>query len=112
MVERPCLRHPGVMSAEGIGCPEHRVHRPFHGRSTSLGPAFAAIIIVDPGPAPQTAPPDRASRASPGVGEPAHRVGAGLGPPVAQLADPEPPHRSHSIRQGADLHNIFAGQGT
>ncbi|OPG08459.1 hypothetical protein B1R27_09635 [Streptomyces sp. GKU 895] len=43
------------MSAEAIGCREARVHRPFTGRSTAAPPAFAAIIMGDHGPRPQTA---------------------------------------------------------
>ncbi|OWA11516.1 hypothetical protein B9W62_05365 [Streptomyces sp. CS113] len=108
MVERPCLGHPGGMSAEVIGCRERRVHRPFHGRSTPLAPAFAAIIIVDAGPAPQTAPPDRASRTSHRVGGRARRVRAAFGTPVRHLAEAALPNALHS----PDLRNVFAGQGT
>ncbi|AXL92183.1 hypothetical protein C4J65_30755 [Streptomyces sp. CB09001] len=89
MVGRPCLGHPGGMSAEVIGYRERRVHRPFDGRSTSLAPAFAAIIIVDSGPARQTAPPDRASRTS-------HRVC----------------RCSPRVSTRPDLRNVSAGQGT
>ncbi|OMI85363.1 hypothetical protein BSZ07_33250 [Streptomyces sp. M1013] len=108
MVERPCLGHPGGMSAEVIGCRERRVHRPFHGRSTPLAPAFAAIIIVDAGPAPQTALPDRASRTSHCVGPRAHSVRAPLGDGVRHPAEATRP----DAFQRPDLRNVFAGQGT
>jgi hypothetical protein len=49
------LHQAGGMSAEAIGSLEGRVHRPFMGRSTPPPPAFAAIIIKDPVPRPQTA---------------------------------------------------------
>ncbi|AZM74306.1 hypothetical protein D1J63_04590 [Streptomyces sp. KPB2] len=108
MVERPCLGHPGGMSAEVIGCRERRVHRPFHGRSTPLAPAFAAIIIVDSGPAPQTALPDRASRTSQSVGGRSHRVRTALGGRCRHSADATLPNAP----QRADLHDVSAGQGT
>ncbi|NEC34675.1 hypothetical protein G3I66_16085 [Streptomyces rubrogriseus] len=108
MVGRPCLGHPGGMSAEGIGCRERRVHRPFDGRSTPLAPAFAAIIIVDSGPARQTAPPDRASRTSHSVRRCSHRVRTSLGGPVPRMAEAAPSESSHH----SDLRNVSAGQGT
>ncbi|OSC61836.1 hypothetical protein B5181_26210 [Streptomyces sp. 4F] len=108
MVGRPRLRHPGGMSAEVIGCRERRVHRLFHGRSTSLAPALAAIIIVDAGPAPQTAPPERTSRASRRVYRRA---------PCVRAASPQPPAgllRTDPARhfERPDLHTVSAGQGT
>ncbi|QFX80427.1 hypothetical protein GEV49_05510 [Streptomyces sp. SYP-A7193] len=108
MVERPCPGHPGGMSAEVIGCRERRVHRPFHGRSTPLAPTFAAIIIVDPGPVPQTALPDRASRTSHSVGTCSHRVRTALGGTCPHTADEAPP----MVPQHADLRNVSPGQGT
>ncbi|GAA4961471.1 hypothetical protein GCM10023238_30860 [Streptomyces heliomycini] len=68
------MRHPygspGGMSAEVIGCPEARVHRPFDDWIGTVRPrAVAVIIIGDAGPRPQTVAPQRTFGSNPHMGD-------------------------------------------